>query len=94
MTGRTYGRTEAGEPITDEMIENFEDEAERGYTPGQLRGHRRGPGRPPLGAAARTVESVRLEPALQAQTAQRAEADGVTVSEVIRRALREYLHTA
>lgn len=70
------------------------DEAERGYTPGQLQGHQRGPGRPPLGEAAKAVESVRLQPALQAETAQRAETDGVTVSEVIRRALREYLHPA
>lgn len=94
MNERTYGRTKAGEPITEEMIERFADEAERGYEPDQLRGHRRGPGRPPLGAAAKTVESVRLEPGLRAATAQRAAAEGITVSEVIRRALREYLHSA
>lgn len=94
MTEHTYGRTRTGQPITDKMIEDLADEAERGYTPGQLRGHRRGPGRPPLGTAAKVVESVRLEPDLRAQTAKRAETDGVPVSEVIRRALREYLHTA
>jgi hypothetical protein len=59
----SYGYTERGEPITDEMIEDLAAEAERGYDPGQLQGRRRGPGRPPLGEAAKSVESVRLEPA-------------------------------
>ena len=94
MTERTYGRTERGETITDAMIEGLAAEAERGYGPGQLQGRRRGPGRPPLGTAAKTVESVRLEPELRAATSERATAEGVTVSEVIRRALREYLHSA
>jgi hypothetical protein len=94
MSDHIYGHTKTGEPITDDMIEQFADEAERGYSPGQLEGHRRGPGRPPLGEAAKAVESVRLEPDLQAETAQRAETEGITVSEVIRRALREYLHAA
>ena len=91
---RTYGYTKAGEPITDEMIERFAEEAERGYQPGQLKGHRRGPGRPPLGDAAKSVESVRLEPGLRDDLARRAETEGVTVSEVIRRALRQYLESA
>lgn len=94
MSERTYGQTQAGEPITDETIEGLAAEAERGYQPGQLDGRRRGPGRPPLGDAAKSVESVRLEPALRAAAAQRATAEGVTVSEVIRRALREYLQAA
>lgn len=94
MSERTYGQTNAGKPVTDAMIEEFADEAERGYEPGQLRSSRRGPGRPPLGAAAKTVESVRLDPSLRAETAQRAAEEGITVSEVIRRALRDYLHSA
>lgn len=94
MSGRTYGHTDTGKPITDEMIEELAAEAEQGYQPGQLQGRRRGPGRPPLGAAAKSVESVRLEPALQAAAAQRAADEGVTVSEVVRRALREYLRSA
>lgn len=48
------------------------------------------PGRPSLGDAAKTVESVRLDQDLRVGTAQRAMTDGVTVSEVIRRALRQY----
>lgn len=94
MSGRLYGHTKNGKPITDEMIEELADEAERGYEPEQLERQRRGPGRPPLGEAAKLVESVRLEPALRVETAQRAAADGVSVSEVIRRALREYLRSA
>jgi len=37
------------------------------------------------------VESVRLEPELRDEVARRAQTEGVTVSELIRRALREYL---
>ncbi len=94
MSERTYGRTKTGKPIDDEMVEGLADEAERGYKPGQLEGHRRGPGRPPLGDAAKVVESVRLDPGLRVETAERATAEGVTVSEIIRRALRHYLRSA
>lgn len=94
MNERIYGHTSNGKPITDEIVQDLADEAERGYAPGQLEGRRRGPGRPPLGQAAKSVESVRLEPGLRVETAQRAAAEGLTVSEVIRRALREYLRSA
>jgi len=94
MTKRTYGRTKSGKVIDDKMIEALADEAERGFKPGQLRGKPRGPGRPPLGDAAKTVESVRLDPDLRDEAARRAADDGVTVSEVIRRALRRYLKSA
>ncbi len=91
MSKRIYDHTKSGEPITDEMIERLADEAEQGYEPGQLRPRRRGPGRPPLGADAKSVHSIRLEPALQAEMSRRAAAEDTTVSDVIRRALREYL---
>jgi hypothetical protein len=94
MSAKNYGHTETGKSITDKMIDELVAEAERGYKPGQLAARRRGRGRPPLGDSAKSVESVRLEPALQAAAAQRAVDDGVTISEVVRRALREYLHTA
>lgn len=94
MSERTYGRTSSGTPIDDEMIEGLANEAERGYESGQLDGRRRGPGRPPLGDAAKVVESVRLDPGLRVETAERAAVEGVTVSEIIRRALRQYLHSA
>ena len=97
MSEQVYGHTADGQPITDDMIEALADDAERGYEPGQLQGRRRGrrgPGRPPLGEAAKTVESVRLDPALRAAVAQRAADEGTSVSEVIRKALREYLRSA
>jgi hypothetical protein len=48
------------------MIEDLAAEAKRDHEAGQLKGRRHGPGRPPLGADAKAVESVRLEPALRA----------------------------
>ncbi len=94
MSERIYGFTKSGKPIDNRLIQELADEAEKGYETGQLKEHRRGPGRPALGEAAKSVESVRLDPALQAETAEKAAAEGVTVSEVIRRALRQYLHGA
>jgi hypothetical protein len=93
MTERVYGHTASGKPITEDLIDRLSQEAERGYDVQGLLS-RRGPGRPRLGEAAKTVESVRLDSALRDQIAQRAESDGVSTSEVIRRALREYLRGA
>ncbi len=95
MTGkRTYRQTKSGRPIDDETIEELAAEAEGGYGPGQLKGKPRGRGRPPLGDAAMEVESVRLDPDLRGEAARRAADEGVTVSELIRRALRDYLRSA
>jgi hypothetical protein len=76
------GRTQSGKVIDDQVIEELADEAERGYDPALLRNRPRGRGRPPLGDAAKTVESVRLEGELRDQAAQRAAEEGITVSEV------------
>ena len=94
MGERIYGHTKNGTPIDDEMVERMADEAERGFEPGSLAEKRRGRGRPPLGEAAKVVESVRLDPELQAEAQHRATEEGVTVSEIIRRALRDYLRSA
>ena len=94
MTKRVYGQTKSGKPIDDDMIQQLADEAERGYEPAALRGKPLGRGRPPLGEAAKAVESVRLDRSLREQTAERAAEEGVTVSEIIRRALRQYLESA
>jgi hypothetical protein len=51
-------------------------------------------GRPPIGSAAATVESVRLDPDLREALAQRAARDHETTSSVIRKALRRYLDVA
>lgn len=91
MSEKIYGYTKLGKPIDNEMIEQFVEEAERGYDAGQLLERRRGRGRPPLGDAAKTVGSIRLDPALRKEAASRATAEGVSISELLRRALREYL---
>ena len=53
---------------------------------------RRRGGRPALGSAAASVESVRLDPELKRELLLRAARDHTSVSEVIRRALGEYRH--
>jgi hypothetical protein len=73
------------------MIEQLADEAERGYDIGQLTSRRGKRGRPRLGSEPSSVESVRLDPELKALLVRRAEHDGLSVSEVIREALREHL---
>ena len=93
-TDETDGQTSDGRPIDDALISALVNEAERGYTVEQLANKPRGRGRPPLGHRAKKVESVRLDAELREQAARRAEADGVSVSEVVRRALRDYLRSA
>jgi uncharacterized protein (DUF4415 family) len=91
MTKRTHGHTKSGTPITDEMVEQLADEAERGYDVDALVARRGKRGRPRLGSEPSSVESVRLDPDLKALLVRRAEDEGVPVSEVIREALREHL---
>lgn len=86
---KTHGKTASGEPITDEMVEKLVEKAEAGYDVDETL--RRRPGRPAIGSAPATVESVRLEPELRDALAKRAERDDETTSSVIRKALRQYL---
>ena len=86
---KTHGRTASGKPITDEMVEKLAERAEGGYDVDETL--RRRPGRPPIGSAPASVESVRLEPELREALSQRAERDHETTSSVIRKALRRYL---
>lgn len=88
---RTYGTTKSGRTITDADIDALSDEAEAGYDVETLVSRRGKRGRPSLGSAPATVESVRLDPELRDALAERAESDGTTPSEVIREALRKYL---
>ena len=85
-----HGQHQDDMPITDTDIEAMADEAERGYDVDTLLRRRRG-GRPPLGSAAATVESVRLDPELKRALLLRAAQEHVSVSEVIRCAIGEYL---
>jgi hypothetical protein len=86
---KSYGRTASGKPITDDLVEQLAAEAEAGYDVDET--IRRRGGRPPIGSAAASVESVRLDPELREALAQRAERDHETTSSVIRKALRKYL---
>ncbi len=92
MTKKTQGRTASGVPITDDLINRLTDEAEAGYD--VEKSLRRRGGRPPIGSAAASVESVRLDPELQAALASRAARDHETTSSLIRKALRHYLKVA
>jgi hypothetical protein len=86
---KTHGRTASGVPITAQVVSKRSGQAEAGYDVDETL-RRRG-GRPPMGAAAASVESVRLEPELQEALAKRAQRDRETTSSVIRKALRKYL---
>jgi predicted HicB family RNase H-like nuclease len=88
---RTHGHTKSGRPITDADVEAMADEAEAGYDVDELIARRGKRGRPSLGSGPATVESVRLDPELRDELTARATAEGVSPSELIRKALREYL---
>jgi hypothetical protein len=89
MPKKTHGSTASGAPITDELVAKLAARAQDGYDVDEML-RRRG-GRPPIGSAAASVESVRLEPELRQELGRRAKRDHETVSSVIRKALRSYL---
>ena len=83
--------TSRGKPVTETDIERMVAEAEAGYDIAKLRP--RG-GRPAMGSGPAEVVPVRLDPELRAAVEARATADDTTTSEVIREALRRFLHIA
>jgi hypothetical protein len=89
MAKKAYGKTASGAPITDRLVAELTSKAEAGYDVDETL-RRRG-GRPPIGSAAASVESVRLDPELRTALAERARRDQETPSSVIRKALRQYL---
>lgn len=91
---RVYGHTRSGRPISDSDVEALAAEAEAGYDVDKLIARRPKRGRPALGSAPANVESVRLDPELRHELAERARAEGTTTSEVIREALRRFLRAA
>jgi predicted HicB family RNase H-like nuclease len=91
-TVTTHGTRADGAPITDKMVEVMADEAERGYDVDELR-RRRG-GRPTMGSSPSSVESVRLDPELKRDLLLRASEHGISVSEAIREALRQYVQAS
>ena len=76
-----------GVPVTDEMIQEWADEAERGYDVDVLKKR----GRRPIGDGAARVVPVRLDDSLVAAVDQRAEKDGTSRSEIIRSAVRAFV---
>jgi hypothetical protein len=91
---RIYGHTKSGRAITGEDVEKLAAEAEAGYDIDRLIARRNKRGRPTIGDASSSVESVRLDPELRRQLLQRAQADGTTPSDLGREALRRYLEAA
>ncbi|MBA2262250.1 MAG: ribbon-helix-helix protein, CopG family [Solirubrobacterales bacterium] len=89
----THGTKADCTPITDEMVEAMADEAERGYDIEEIRRRRRG-GRPPMGSAPSSVESVRLDPELKRDLLLHAAEQQISVSELIRRAIGQYLRAS
>ena len=85
-------RTKSGKVVTDSEIERLADEAEGGYDVELLKQRRRG--RPTLGSGPAEVVPVRLDPELREAVEARAKAEGMTTSEIIRRALRKFLEVA
>jgi hypothetical protein len=83
--------TSRGKRVTDADIEKMAAEAEAGYDLASLRP--RG-GRPSMGSGPAEVVPVRLDPELRAAVEARASADDTTTSEIIREALRQFLHVA
>ncbi len=78
-------------PVTDDLVDRLAAEADAGYDVPTLRA--RG-GRRPLGSGPASVVPVRLDPELRAALTARAESDDISASEVVRRALRAWLHVA
>jgi hypothetical protein len=88
-----HGKLKNGSAITDAMVEKMADEAEEGYDVDEIQRRRAG-GRPAMGSGPASVESVRLDPELKKELLRRASRDGVSVSEVIRQALRTYVEAS
>ncbi|WP_311359038.1 ribbon-helix-helix domain-containing protein [Actinomyces oris] len=76
-----------GVPATDETIQEWADEAERGYDVEVLKKR----GRRPIGDGAARVVPVRMDDSLVAAVDQRAEKDGTSRSEIIRSAVRAFV---
>ncbi len=88
---KPYGKSRSGKELTEEVIERMADEAEAGLDVTKLR---RRPGRPRMGSAPAEGLPVRFDPDLREAIEERADVEGVTAGEVVRRAVREYLKTS
>jgi hypothetical protein len=85
--------TNSGRELTDKDIAKIADEvATKDYDVSALKTRRRG--RPAMGAGAAEVVPVRIDPELRAAIDAYVAAEHTTTSEVIREALRRFLHVA
>lgn len=89
---KKHGKLKDGTPITDAHVAALADEAESGYDVETML--RRRVGRPAIGSGPASVESVRLDPELKRDLLLRAAEEQISVSEVIRRALRSYVEAS
>lgn len=74
-------------PVTEHDVQEWADEAERGYDVDRLRKR----GRKPLGDGPAQLVPVRIDETLLAALAERADRDHVSRSEAIRAAIRAYV---
>lgn len=81
------GNTINGQPVTEENIAQWADEAEIGYDVEGLKKR----GRPRLGASVAKVAAIRMDSELDAALTLRAELDHTSRSDVVRAALRSWL---
>jgi hypothetical protein len=87
----SYGKSRSGVELTEEVIDRMAAEAEAGLDVTKLR---RRPGRPRMGSEPAQGLPVRFEPELREAIEDRAQTEGVTAGEVVRRAVRDYLKSA
>jgi hypothetical protein len=84
-------KTKLGRELSDSDVEALSKEVETtDYDVEQLKTRRRG--RPSMGSGPADVVPVRLDPELREAVEARATEDKTTTSDVIRRALKDFLH--
>ena len=79
-----------GEPVTDEQVQAWADEAEQGFPVEQLRKR----GRRAVGDGPGEMVAVRMDEALLAQLTARAEREHVSRSDAIRAAVKPWIDAA
>lgn len=90
---RMSERVLRGVPVSDEQIQAWADEAERGYDLADLPAPR--PGRPPVGKGPGVAVTVRLDAQTLAALMERAALEGIdSRSDAVRAAVREWTHVA
>lgn len=91
MTDKDMHRTIRGRALSDDELDRLAaDVEETDYDVEVLKTRRRG--RPPMGSGPADVVPVRIDPELRAAIEARAVTDHTTTSEIIREAIRRFLH--